>query len=171
MGLSHEVCMDLVQFCREDDAVSPVIGVVLMVAVTVVLAAVTATFVLDAEGDTRKTPVATFDFEKIDLSGQPDELRVVHDGGDAIPNTELYISGSAGVQDEDCCPGPENRLSWFQVAQDDGESRGEEVAAGDSVLVEPPNSDGDLDDKEFTVSWSAGEQSAVLATWEGNETG
>ena len=38
--------MDLKKFLQDDDAVSPVIGVILMVAITVILAAVIASFVL-----------------------------------------------------------------------------------------------------------------------------
>jgi len=39
--------MNLKNFIGDDDAVSPVIGVILMVAITVILAAVIGTFVLD----------------------------------------------------------------------------------------------------------------------------
>jgi len=38
--------MDLKKLFNDDDAVSPVIGVILMVAITVILAAVIASFVL-----------------------------------------------------------------------------------------------------------------------------
>ncbi|ELK55548.1 flagellin-like protein, partial [Haloferax sp. BAB-2207] len=47
--------MNFKQLLAEDDAVSPVIGVILMVAITVILAAVIGTFVLglgDQVGDT-----------------------------------------------------------------------------------------------------------------------
>ncbi|MFC6766849.1 type IV pilin N-terminal domain-containing protein [Natrinema soli] len=46
----------------DERAVSPVIGVILMVAITVILAAVIAAFVLDM-GDTSATAQATFDVE------------------------------------------------------------------------------------------------------------
>lgn len=42
---------------RDDEAVSPVIGVVLMVAVTVILAAVIAAFVFGSTGNVQKTKV------------------------------------------------------------------------------------------------------------------
>lgn len=42
---------------RNDEAVSPVIGVVLMVAVTVILAAVIASFVFGSTGNVQKTKV------------------------------------------------------------------------------------------------------------------
>lgn len=80
---------------QEDKGVSPVIGVILMVAVTVVLAAVISVFLLGATdqfGD--PVPTATFDIEFEDdgseatiehVSGasiQTDSLRVLHDGDD-----------------------------------------------------------------------------------------
>jgi len=46
----------------DDDAVSPVIGVILMVAITVILAAVIASFVLGL-GPGSAAPTANFDFE------------------------------------------------------------------------------------------------------------
>lgn len=42
--------MRMERFVRSDDAVSPVIGIILMVAVTVILAAVIGTFVLNLGG-------------------------------------------------------------------------------------------------------------------------
>jgi flagellin-like protein len=44
-------------FTRNDDAVSPVIGVILMVAITVILAAVIAAFVFGMAGNISKTKV------------------------------------------------------------------------------------------------------------------
>ncbi len=40
----HQQTMDLKKLFADDDAVSPVIGVILMVAITVILAAVIASF-------------------------------------------------------------------------------------------------------------------------------
>ena len=42
---------------KNDEAVSPVIGVILMVAVTVILAAVIATYVFGMSGNVQKTKV------------------------------------------------------------------------------------------------------------------
>ncbi|PSP58343.1 type IV pilin, partial [Halobacteriales archaeon QH_8_67_36] len=53
--------MNLKTLIQDDDAVSPVIGVILMVAITVILAAVIATFVLGL-GDSlsNQAPQASF---------------------------------------------------------------------------------------------------------------
>ena len=47
-------------FTKNDEAVSPVIGVILMVAITVILAAVIAAFVFGMAGNVQKTKVVSF---------------------------------------------------------------------------------------------------------------
>jgi flagellin-like protein len=150
-------------------AVSPVIGVILMVAITVVLAAVVGTFVLGVGDGVSEAPQAQFAFDPIELSGQPDELRVTHENGDAIPNDELFFAANVPVQDEDGSPAGD-RISWYDAATDSGGGpRGSTVASGDSVLVEPPNGDPELEDKTFRVVWDDGTSSATLAVWRGRD--
>jgi flagellin-like protein len=56
--------MDLKQFFDDEQAVSPVIGVILMVAITVILAAVIGTFVLGLGDQVQNTtPQASFGFD------------------------------------------------------------------------------------------------------------
>jgi flagellin-like protein len=85
----------------EEDAVSPVIGVILMVAITVILAAVIGTFVLGL-GDQIKTTTpsaqVTFDFykgESIGVAGPAAaagyNVTVSHSGGDALENTTIEV--------------------------------------------------------------------------------
>jgi archaeal type IV pilus assembly protein PilA len=50
----------LMAFTKNDEAVSPVIGVILMVAITVILAAVIAAFVFGMAGNVQKTKVVSF---------------------------------------------------------------------------------------------------------------
>ena len=74
-------------FNTDDRAVSPVIGVILMVAITVILAAVIGTFVLglgDSLGDNQPTA-------QIDLDTTSDQIVLEHAGGDRIPSEELEI--------------------------------------------------------------------------------
>ena len=66
-------------------AVSPVIGVILMVAITVILAAVIATFVLDLGGDQEQAPQASFS-----KSGGT----ITHEGGDAIKPGAIELVGA-----------------------------------------------------------------------------
>ena len=68
-------------------AIAPVIGIVLMLVVTVVLAGSIAAYLLafpTTEGATQATISATVDIET-------DEFRFVHDGGDAIEVETLTI--------------------------------------------------------------------------------
>jgi flagellin-like protein len=82
--------MNLKQLFADDDAVSPVIGVILMVAITVILAAVIGTFVLNLGDNLQQTsPTASFSFEED--TGNSD-VSVSHDGGDTIPHSNIKIT-------------------------------------------------------------------------------
>ena len=69
----------------DERAVSPVIGVILMVAITVILAAVIGTFVLGLGDDLQDTsPTADFNF---DYDTSNDSVTITHNGGDTIDGT------------------------------------------------------------------------------------
>lgn len=163
--------MRLSGLATDGRAVSPVIGVVLLVAIVVILAAVVGTFALELGDSTREpAPTADFSFEKTELSGQPDELTITFESGDSIPNTELYVTADVQVQHESGSPGPADRLSWYELADASGSvTEGAAVQPGDRVLVEPPDADGELEDKTFRVVWDTGENSATLAVWRGED--
>ncbi|MDR6223352.1 type IV pilin N-terminal domain-containing protein [Methanococcoides alaskense] len=81
---------------RNEDAVSPVIGVILMVAITVILAAVIAAFVFGM-GAPETAPQAS-------LRGSPAEVtasvvKLEHQGGDMVTftdsNTRVTVNGAA----------------------------------------------------------------------------
>ncbi|MFC7027682.1 type IV pilin [Halomicroarcula sp. GCM10025710] len=87
------------QLIHDDDAVSPVIGVILMVAITVILAAVIATFVLGLGDQVSNTaPQASFSF---DYSSSGPTLDITHDGGDTIQGSgstsSLTVVDTAGT--------------------------------------------------------------------------
>ena len=92
--------MDIKALFTDDDAVSPVIGVILMVAITVILAAVIASFVLGLGNEATNTnPQASFsfDYEQVVESSEDYDWGVTtlsHDGGDSINDNELYLRGS-----------------------------------------------------------------------------
>jgi flagellin-like protein len=74
--------MNVKELFTDDSAVSPVIGVILMVAVTVILAAVIGSFVLNLGGSLQQSaPQASFDFE---YGEDNDEVTVTHATGDKI---------------------------------------------------------------------------------------
>ena len=62
---------------KNDEAVSPVIGVILMVAITVILAAVIAAFVFGMSGNISKTKTVALTAQKID-SGN---ITIMNNGG------------------------------------------------------------------------------------------
>ena len=76
--------MKLKNLITDDRAVSPVIGVILMVAITVILAAVIGTFVRGLGNQVQDTaPQATFSFDFND-TGSDFEVTATHDGGDTF---------------------------------------------------------------------------------------
>jgi flagellin-like protein len=90
--------MRLKNLLTDDDAVSPVIGVILMVAITVILAAVIGTFVLGL-GDqvSDSAPQASFSFETTTYdppsggSTTYTAVEITHDGGDAIAGDNINV--------------------------------------------------------------------------------
>jgi len=95
--------MEFKQLFDDDRAVSPVIGVILMVAITVILAAVIGTFVLGLGDQVQSTtPQASFGFDtgSANDSGAYN-VSVTHETGDSIDATELNVSvnGSTSTWD------------------------------------------------------------------------
>jgi flagellin-like protein len=77
-------------FNTDDRAVSPVIGVILMVAITVILAAVIGTFVLGL-GDSLSSTSPT---ASISAEANTDTITFTHDGGDTIDEGNLRAVSS-----------------------------------------------------------------------------
>lgn len=84
------------QFLEEEGAVSPVIGVILMVAITVILAAVIAAFVFGM-GPPEQAPQASIR-GSADTVGGFSVLKLEHQGGEAITlsesKTKVTINGN-----------------------------------------------------------------------------
>jgi len=149
--------MKLRKLFDDDSAVSPVIGVILMVAITVILAAVIATFVLglgDQVSDT--APQASFDFDYEDGgagsdfggSGSDGNVTVTHTGGASIQADRLGLTG-----------GVDGSVKW----DEGGFGSSSEITAGNSVdyLMDS--------DDTVRVTWEgeSGQQSATLQTFDG----
>ncbi len=125
--------MDIKQLFDDDRAVSPVIGVILMVAITVILAAVIGTFVLGLGDQVQSTtPQASFGF---DTENDQADVVITHETGDTIDAPDVKISATADYGTE------ENGQTWDTLQNDDGE-----VSAGDSVTItydaDAPDNDG-----------------------------
>ena len=88
--------MNLKQLFNDDDAVSPVIGVILMVAITVILAAVIASFVLGLGSETGPAaPQASWEFS----SSSSSQFTITHKGGETVDGGALSIEGSGSSVD------------------------------------------------------------------------
>ena len=124
--------MQVRNLLTDEDAVSPVIGVILMVAITVILAAVIASFVLGL-GDTEE-PAPNLVFDE-DTNAEGDELEITITQGDSDADAELLEI----VVDGDV------EGTWSEDATGDGE-----LSAGESVTFDGKGED----DDEFDVSTS-----------------
>jgi flagellin-like protein len=77
---------------KNDEAVSPVIGVILMVAITVILAAVIAAFVFGMSGNIQKTKVVSVGLTRT----SPTNINAIFNGGqDAAATLNITFSGPA----------------------------------------------------------------------------
>jgi flagellin-like protein len=144
--------MNLKSLLKEDDAVSPVIGVILMVAITVILAAVIASFVLGLGDQNNPAPTTSFDF---DYDSGPDEVTITHEDGDRIATTEVYIRGGSSVSSNISASPP----TWDNIASPSYS----EIRAGNSLSV------GVATDYDVRVVWEDpdSDQTSTLDTDEG----
>lgn len=77
---------------RETRAVSPVVGVVLLIGITVILAATIATLVFGLGVAPTVAPNVDWRFD-YDENGE--NLTITHVGGDPVDANELYLTGEA----------------------------------------------------------------------------
>ena len=94
--------MDLKKIFRNDKAVSPVIGVVLMVAITVILAAAIGSSVF-GQGTAKSAPQANIDIKAINAT-DGGWIKFEHLGGDPIhfeSNSTTKVMGSVNGGDSD----------------------------------------------------------------------
>ncbi|ADE05056.1 MULTISPECIES: type IV pilin [Haloferax] len=138
--------MQLKHLFTEDRAVSPVIGVILMVAITVILAAVIGTFVLGLGDQVSETsPQASFSF---DYDGT-DNLTITHESGEQIAANQVTITGNFSNSGN----------NWTSYGGSDP------ITAGGSAVVN--NSGGFADGDTVRVVWNSqsGSTSSTLQQW------
>ena len=143
--------MQLHRLLADEDAVSPVIGVILMVAVTVILAAVIASFLLGMGGSVDAAPQASFGFEFDDggdgtfgSGADGDSVAITHRSGNAIETSrvDLVVAGT-------------------RVTPDDWSG---EITAGETETFVENSSVAMASDDEVSVVWSSSsaDKSATL---------
>jgi flagellin-like protein len=159
--------MKLKQLFTDDSAVSPVIGVILMVAITVILAAVIGTFVLNLGGSvSQTTPQASFGFDFEDTAN--DNVTVTHETGDTIDASRLNLTAT---KDVDVATNKnlvgissETASSSEGFTDSGGFGSSASVSAGSTLYA---GGNGDLSGQTFRVVWNSenNENSATLSEW------
>lgn len=100
-----------------DRAVSPVIGVILMVAITVILAAVIGTFVLDLGQSAGNTaPQASLQFSVGSVTS--DEVTLSHKGGDGLDSSGTRITITNASNDNVTVYEPTSSTDVFSVGEE-----------------------------------------------------
>jgi flagellin-like protein len=164
--------MNIKQLFTDDEAVSPVIGVILMVAITVILAAVIGTFVLGLGDQVQDSaPQASFSFDFTDdttISGTTyDQLEITHDGGDSIAASELSVASTDAVGG-----GATNATTAdysTNIAFDGSLGASGDVSAGTVVTISSDTGTEQIGDNTVRVIWNggSGDSSATLGKWDG----
>ena len=144
--------MKLHELSADDDAVSPVIGVILMVAITVILAAVIGTFVLGLGGQVQDAPSATINFEE----NSNGSLKITHNGGQTVDVNNLNVTGDGDLDTGSNGSAICQHNTWGSKSWS-----GAELGAGDSCTI--PSSELSSDE-EVRVTWESdnGETTSVL---------
>ena len=136
----------------DDKAVSPVIGVILMVAVTVILAAVIGAFVLGF-GDSLSEPAPDAQID-IDYDASETEFTIVHDGGQTInpDNTGfLSVNDDTAIAEDDWNAGVDGTFGDDEnVAEVTGS-----ISSGNEIVQNAD--DGDAD--EIVLTWENSDRS------------
>ena len=138
----------------DDRAVSPVIGVILMVAITVILAAVIGTFVLGLGDSVESAPQASFNF---DYDSGNDNVTITHRGGDNINTngTEIRINGTA-IED--------SGLDLDSSSQSFADATNGTFQAGESVTIS--GSSGALAESEIVIVTTGSDRQNIIASFE-----
>lgn len=155
--------MRVTELLREDDAVSPVVGVVLLVAVTLILAAVLAAFVLGVGLDQGAPPETSFDYQYDNETGNESLALRVRDGGSFDSDNVIFQFEGVNLDDDD-------KNTWTDAAL---ESESFTVRPGDIVhLNDSTILDGGFQNADSVdVIWRTDdeEQSYVIYNWYGTE--
>jgi len=151
--------MRLKNLFADEDAVSPVIGVILMVAITVILAAVIASVVLGVGQQAGNvSPQASF---TIEYESGPGNVSVQHDSGDTIVSNRLFFRGSNfdAIGNQTWAAYDDNGNATTSTTKENSPA----VAAGDQADI------GADSDYELSLVWEAPDQdsSSTLASDEG----
>jgi flagellin-like protein len=157
--------MELRRLFTDDKAVSPVIGVILMVAITVIIAAVAGVFVLNTGSQNEPTPQIRFQTSQVTsddhtvmfddgvANNQTEIVTIEHFGGDKTEFSTInaYVNGNQALDSS-------GNIVWGGSG---------ELTSGDEVRIVAYDEGGNMalnTGTEIRVTWSKedGDSSAVL---------
>ena len=133
----------------DDRAVSPVVGVALLIAITVILAAVIGGVVLGIGTGGVDTPTAQLNAE---LDPDNNETTIHHNGGEPLPEDQIIVRvGNTDYEmSEDLTAG--NSITQAELEEPDGTAFGTFTEDDEIVVLwDDPNSDSTTVLERFTV--------------------
>jgi flagellin-like protein len=142
--------MNLKELFDDDNAVSPVIGVILMVAITVILAAVIGAFVLNLGGSQDTAPTATWDF-----TNTSDGVEISMQSGSGVDAAEIYVSSDGGLA---------------KTSLADGTSLSGTLSAGDSFCVDSTSDPGPAEQLSDSCTNAVKSDNTITLSWESSKT-
>ncbi len=102
------------KYIKNEDAVSPVIGVILMVVITVIIAAILAVFSFGIGGPA-KAPEVNLKYSAVDNATANTTLKITHEGGDALILKDEKITVTYAANGTDALPIPLNPPQAVQM--------------------------------------------------------
>jgi flagellin-like protein len=140
-------------------AVSPVIGVVLMVAIVVILASTAAVFIFGLTDNPDDAPQTRFTYE---YNSSADKVTISVDGGQTIDSSNTKKLEVQIITDSDS-----ERITW---AADDGgkvDLTSDELKTGDSISIDDPT---DSKTGDHTVDFHFDSGDTIKIIWESPKT-
>ncbi|PSP83139.1 type IV pilin [Halobacteriales archaeon QS_6_64_34] len=120
-------------FIRDETGVSPVIGVILMVAITVILAAVAGSFILGLGDTTGAMP------PQVSINCNIADDGITHEGGDDLTASELRINNPDGSNIDPLSGGP--FTAGDTIAEDGGTNDIPDVSGDEKLIWTNPDGD------------------------------
>ena len=153
--------MELKSLFTDHKAVSPVIGVILMVAITVILAAVIGAFVLGIGSSQESMPQATvaFDYPSADYDDglDGDTIDLTHDGGGTFDASQMDVTVNGETASDLSTNTGFISSSWSSA-----------TSAGDTTTLTEPGSGSPefASGSDVTITWTAssGDSSQIFAS-------
>jgi flagellin-like protein len=123
---------------KDEKAVSPVIGVIMMIAIVVIIAAVVAAFAYGIIGGVKKAPSSALVVEGVKVSTTPVNVSVFHHGGDSITQAFVITAGDVTSKWDNL----QVRLNGAVVSGSEGDSIANNIWLNDAVNGTPDWEDG-----------------------------